>query len=418
MAYQFSDKEKVKGGAVKRTRRRLKRTGKVKGVNPKDGFTGKEIRRVKRADLREKGADQKTNRKRGEQGTGILGQASDIADFEYGRAEHLLADEIRREEAHSKTIGQAFDGYQRRMGELAKASQDAAAAAGQQFGAAANTAAGAVQGMNEQANAEVAQRAEMLGFTGGQAVGHAQSLQQQAGAYQAGQAGTIAKGIATAGLGETNDLLLRSGIGERERIDQFDKGRKRVDVIEGKKRDLQREKSNFRTKTALELQQQAREAYIAITGLRQEALSDKADRRLQRQLGLMDLQGELAQIESDERMNREDNATDLAEDRQNGGSGGSGGSGGRGSKGLSPSQRREWKQKKSYYQGGAARMRKNLARYKDRDSAWHATAQELGGRMKRADLVAMWWIAKGGKIPKDVLLYLQGRFPGGKSPWG
>jgi hypothetical protein len=415
---RYGDNERVGSGVAKRTRRRLKRTGPVKGVSAKGGFTGGEARKVKKVDRRERGADQKTNRARGERGTGILGQASDIADFEYGRAEHLLGDEIRREQAHGKTIGQAFDTYQRRIGELAKASQQAAQQAGQQFAGAADTAAGAVGGMNEAANAEVAQRAQMLGFTGDQAVGHAQSLQQQAGAYQAGQAGTIAKGIQTAGLGETNDLLLRGAIGERERIDQYLKSGKRIDVIEGKKRDLQHEKSNFRTKTALELQQQAREAYIAITGLRQEALSDKADRRLQRQLGLMDLRGELARIESDERMNAQDNATDLAEGQQGGGGSGGGKGGGKGSKGLSPSQRREWKQKKSYYQGGAARMRKNLARYKDKDSAWHATAQELGGRMNRADLVAMWWIAKGGKIPKDVRLYLQGKFPGGKSPWG
>lgn len=210
---------------------------------------------------------------------------------------------------------------------------------------------------------------------------------------------------------------MRGAIGERERISELDKGRKRIDLIEGKQGELAKEKRDFRVKALMDLQRQQQETYVAITGMRQEALSDRADRKLRKQLGMMDLQAALARIDADERMNDADNATSRANDANDGGGSGGGGHK-RGKKGLSPSQRREWNQSKSKYQSGAARMRKNLRRYHSRASAWHATGQELGGRMSRADLVAFWWIAKGGKLPRDVRLYLRSKFPGGRSPWG
>lgn len=391
---------------ARRTRRRVKRAGgSVAGVDLSDGVTRQEARRAKRA----VGGTTKPKPKSKPKGTSI---ADRLANLEYGRAEGLLNDEIRREGAHEKTIGQAFDDYNRRVDELVKASSDAAAAAGAEYGQLAGQSATAVAGLNSQAQAAIQERANVLGFDAGAAT-HAESGAQQGAAFAAQQAARQGEAIARSGSGATTDLARMGAIGARDKVTHLESSRKRVQKIEGDKRNLQREKANYRTKIRDEQQQRAQEQYIAILGLRQEALSEKADRRLRRELGLLDRQTALDQIASDEAMNDADNATELAKGQQ-----GAGGKGGKGKKGLSPSQRREWNQTKAKYQAGAARMRKNLKRFKDRDSAWHQTAQDLGGDLSRADMIAFWWIAKGGKIPADVKKYLQSKFPGGKSPWG
>lgn len=49
---RYGDRQKVKGGTLQRSRERLSRTGPVRGVNADDGITGREARRIKRADRR------------------------------------------------------------------------------------------------------------------------------------------------------------------------------------------------------------------------------------------------------------------------------------------------------------------------------------------------------------------------------
>lgn len=350
------------------------------------------------------------------------------ADLEFGRSERLLDTEIGREVQHQQTIGQAFAGYRQRLDQIMAAQAAADQAAQASLATAAGEITQAAGGLDEAAQSDIQARAKLLGF-GDDAAQHQASVSQQAGLLASQAAGARAATVAREGLNQTADLGTRAAIGAREEIEARQRGGHRRQELEADRADLQVEKRNWRTAKRAEREEAAKDRYAAILATRAEAKSDAADRKLRLKLGLItarqaekerraEARENAKDRASEERQNAQDNATALQKERMNGGSGSGSGGGTRPAGNLSPSDRREWRQKKAHYQSAATRLRNNLRKYKSRESAWHATAQELGGDLSNAEMQAIWWIAKGKGIPKGILNFLRSEFPGGRSPWG
>ncbi len=427
------NKERARGGVNQRAHERFKALrdrGGVKGVDATDGFTGREVRKI-RSTWIDKGKPKKPKHAGGGGGGGgggnseqrrfrqLMGEADRQADYEYGAEETLLNRQLKREGAHTQTIDQAFNTYKARVDELIAQQSAANAASAAAMQAGQQKVEGAVAGLSDNSAAEIQGRADLLGL--GNSAATAQTDAAAQGKVTAAKFGAIDQAqVAQTGQAAVSGLRSQAISGEAGRVQAHRDSAGRVRELEADRKKLQKDKRNFRSKTFQAKQDKAQETYLAILALQSKEMTAAEDRKLRLQLGLLDSKDAAAERRSRERMNDQDNATsilnnnnDNATQLANGGSGGSKGAGG-----LPPGQRREWRQKKAHYEHGAQRMRRNLERFKDTDSAWHQTAIDLGGRLSRDELSAMWWLAKGGKLPRGVVTFLKSEFPGGRSPWG
>lgn len=110
---KFADNQKTTGGVKRRATKRLKRTGKIRGVSQKGGLTGREVRAVKRAHeaLRSGGGSQPFNPLAPLTGPTLKKELGAAEKLQFGDQERELGREGSRLQQQQANVGGYWDDY-------------------------------------------------------------------------------------------------------------------------------------------------------------------------------------------------------------------------------------------------------------------------------------------------------------------
>ena len=282
--FEYGAKQQVKGGVEQRARQRLGRTGPVKGVNAKDGITGREARKIKRVAIREGKLKPRTkkpgqNRTRTPVRDPYARELNAMDQLQFGPQLQELDFERRRNEQHT---GNLTNWYGQHVQDVQKAqAQHQAFQAGLVAGQ-NQMVTGAAQtdtAQNNQLLAQAQQSAAQRGAVVDPAL--AQTLQQGVAARQAtGIAGSNA--LAQQGSAQAaymgNQVVRSSEQGIQARQDMQERSR----ALDSVARELARERGAARVKNKTDLQEMywKRRLEEAVFGLDQaEFAADLADQQ-------------------------------------------------------------------------------------------------------------------------------------------
>jgi hypothetical protein len=217
----------VGGGVAKRARQRAEAIGGVPGVNLKDGVTRKEARRVRRDWNVERTYNPLTPR----DGRGLLREAEAMTELQYGPRERALADERRLIGGRQNVIGDWFNTYQQQVGQLAQQQQLAT----QAFQAGAYQAAQQAHTANQQATQ--AQQQASPGTDPSVA-----ATQQQANAGMLGQGVNFGSVLASIGAAQTGLMNQRTVSAGQERTEFLGREQARSAKVDQLARELAAER--------------------------------------------------------------------------------------------------------------------------------------------------------------------------------
>ncbi len=311
-----------------------------------------------------------------------------MANEQFGGAESVLNDELRRGQAHSSTIDRAYADYQQQVAGLAGQQQQAMAQAASAQQGVAQGVAGMTAGLGQEQAARSQQQAQQYGLGGGalarQAVQMGGDLANVGGLRAQAQAGSTA----AVGLAQSGQIAETGRVAARSRIEDKQKNQQAIGLLGTRKVDLAKQKGASKVKTRQDIRQQAQELQLARETLGQKASDSARDAELEL-LGLKLRGNELKAITDDREADNaraddalggteSDRAADNARDderlsetqRANRARERNNASKKATEKGvpkLSPAKRSEWRQKKSKVLSLTRRFRsmKGSGRYKN-----------------------------------------------------
>jgi hypothetical protein len=247
------NKKKGVGGPVaKRAKERLEQIGPVGGVNAKDGISRPEARKVRKAWQTERRHDPLRPRN----GRDLLAEGNALVDLEYAGEERELARSRRNEQGRQQVMGSWFQDYQNKVAQMARDTQIANAAF--QSGAAQ-----AAQQAFQMDTAGVGQRQTQAGQQAAQF--GAQADPNVAMQAQQAAGGRLAQGTAFAGtmgqIGQAQSGLMgQLGINAgQQRMEVLADSDARLGAIDRLAQELAGEKGQALTKTMGGLKDQERQ---------------------------------------------------------------------------------------------------------------------------------------------------------------
>jgi len=398
----------VGGGVGRRARARLEQIGPVGGVNAKDGITRPEARKVRRAYMTE----QRFNPLQPRNGRQLVKEAQALTDREFDPQRQELAHERQLESGRTQVMAAWFQQYQDAVAKMARETQ----IANQAYQAGAYQTAQTAFGADTQA---LGQRQQQAGPGADQGV-YAQAQQAAAGrlaqgnAYgnaigQIGQAqGGLMAGRAAGAAQQRTETLADAQARERRigELAQELEGRAGAAMTEniGKLKDSERQYALERQTFGLKVEEARAGIADDRADNRRQARKDRqtaARNRLLNQQTRVNIRKTKGEIALDKNADLADDgkrnfSQDYSEFKKNHGAGGT-------PSGFTPTQVRG---NRSSFENGISRGRSAS----DKPYAWHIRQLESAGYDELMAKVIAWKVSRSGRVPAGLLRRFRKRY--------
>lgn len=403
------DSKPKNDGVAQRARERLNQIGPVGGVNPHDGISRPEARKVRKAYMTE----QRFNPLAPRNGRQLVKEAKALTDYEFDPQRQELERARKEESGRTNVMANWFQQYQDHVAQMARETQ----IANQAYQAGAYSAAQTAFGADTQA---IGERQAQAGPGADQGVfGQA----QQAAAGRLAQGNAYGNAIGQIGQAQGGLMAARADAAGQQRIETLADAQARerrigelAQQLEGQAgaamtkhlgelKESERQYALERQTFGLKVQQEQNDASQALRDDRRQARKDRkqaARDRLLNQQTRVNIRKTKGQIALDKNADLADDgkrnfSQDYATWKKDNGSGGGTPSG------FTPTQVRK---NQSSFENGISRGRGAS----DKPYGWHLRQLESAGYDELMAKVIAWKVSRSGRIPSGLLRRFRKRY--------